>query len=466
MCTSIGVGDKATADGSILFARNEDCIRANWNKAMRYRALPEYLAEPHRVVDGKWTLANGLRVDIPKTHFSYTGMPDAAGMRERGNVTGSDFFFEERGVNSANFGISATNSMTSNKAAQAVDPFVHEGLAECILPTLLLSQCASAEDALKRLAHDIAQHGASEANGFYLSDPTACWYVEIGSGHHWIAVRVLDDHYIVVANGMRIHDVDLDDSENVRCSDGLFEFTQTHLLPEADRARFDFARAFDAPMSRYNTDRIWLAQHLLTPSLEQEPGNHAYPMFLKPDAPIAPQTVMHLLRATYAGTILEKEGKRPIGFFRTGESHIITLDPAAPDLLKGMIWQAVSSPLCAPYIPFFASGSQVPHEYAGGDDTYDPHSAYWAFRGLHVLALAAEHGAEAAQATKWHAFEQHGLAEVSALDTTLARLAAEGTAALQAFVNRYSAGIARDAVAQAFQDRDQLMTGLTYEDGL
>lgn len=465
MCTSIGAGHGATADGTILFARNEDCVRANWNKAMRVRNVPEYMALPQHANQGRWTLANGLTVDVPKAHYSYTGMPDAAGTRERGNITGSDFFFEERGVNSANFGISATNSMTSNKAAQKADPFVPHGLAECILPTLLLSQCASAEEALDRLAQYMAQTGASEANGLYLSDPLACWYVEIGSGHHWIAVRIPDDQYIAVANGMRIHGIDLSDKENVRASEGIFEFTQAHLLPEARHDAFDFARAFDAPMSRYNTDRIWLAQHLLTPSLRQEPGNHQYPLFLKPDVPITPQAVMNLLRAGYAGTVLEAEGKRPIGFFRTGESHVITLDPNAPDPLKGMIWQAVSSPLCAPYLPFFAAARDVPPEYAAGSDSYDARSAYWAFRGLHVLALAAGHDAVAAQAAKWHELERQGLEDMRALQVTLTALLADDVA-LEAFMRRYTSGMARDALAQAFADRDHLMTGLTYEDGL
>jgi dipeptidase len=231
MCTSIAVGRDASIDGSLLVARNEDCQRASWNKAMIRRTQPEWLAFPNSVANGMWTLGNGMRVSVPATSYAYTGMPDASA------AIGNRFLFEERGVNSCDFAISATNSMTTNPAAQAADPFVGDtatgegaGLAESILPTLLLPQSRCVSHALDLLSGYMETVGASESNGLFLADPSGTWYVEIGSGHHWIAVRVPAGACIAVANALRVHGVDLEDTANVRHSAGLLGFVRDHWL--------------------------------------------------------------------------------------------------------------------------------------------------------------------------------------------------------------------------------------------
>jgi dipeptidase len=48
---------------------------------------------------------------------------------------------------------------------------------------------------------------------------------------------------------------------------------------------------------------------------------------------------------------------------RTAESYIITLDPSMPDELQGMIWQAVGTPLGAPYIPRHNVLEEIPPGY-------------------------------------------------------------------------------------------------------
>ena len=112
MCTSVAVGLNATTEKLIFIARNEDCVRSNWNKTMAYRAQPEYVKNKHNVVyDNLWTLGNGLEVPIPDNAFSYNAMPDAVAYDEATNAIGDRFFFEERGINERNFAISATNSL-------------------------------------------------------------------------------------------------------------------------------------------------------------------------------------------------------------------------------------------------------------------------------------------------------------------------------------------------------------------
>ena len=467
MCTSIAVGRDASIDGSLLVGRNEDCKNASWNKAMIRRTLPEWRAFPNSMVNGIWTLGNGMRVPVPATSCAYTGMPDASAAGEAVAAIGNRFLFEERGVNSCDFAISATNSMTANLAAQAADPFVGDaatgegaGLAESILPTLLLPQARSASHALDLLSGYMGTVGASESNGLFLADPSATWYVEIGSGHHWIAVRVPAGAYIAVANALRVHGVDLDDTANVRHSAGLLQFVREHrLLADADPHCFDFAAAFGDLGQPYDVERVWLAQLLLTPSLEQPVRQLQYPLFLTPDHPIGPGDVMGVLRAGYEGTALEGIGQRPIGWSKTAESHVIVLDGAMPDGLRTLIWQCVGTPLCAPYLPFFSALEHIPEAYARGDDHYGTDSAYWAYRGLYTLAQTAGRSAEVA--AMWWAYQARLIAQQRALRSLLAGHDVAGPGAHAAIARAYSAGTIAEGLARARATRNRLMTELT-----
>ena len=296
MCTSIMAGNQATAGGLILLSRNEDFTRNNWNKYMVFRGQAEYKLATAQS-NGIWTLGNGLSVPVPDQAYRYCAMPDAMAYDEATYAIGDRYFFEERGVNEKNFAISATNSLTINDKAQKADPLLETGgIAESVIPTLLLPQADSAVDGVRLLGHYVEQYGASEVNGVLLGDPQEAWYFEIGSAHHWIAVRVPQDAYIVVANGMRVHGVDLD-SGDVLCSEGLYEFVVINeLLDLPDRHDFNFAKAFGIPGVPYNVDRVWLAQSILTPSRQQQPRLEQYPLFLTPDKAIEVEAVMHRLR--------------------------------------------------------------------------------------------------------------------------------------------------------------------------
>ena len=153
--------------------------------------------------NGCWGMA--WPVPVPNVAYSYSGTPDAGADAEATSAIGNHFYYEERGINEKNFAISATNSLSMNKSASTADPLVLEAsVIEAIIPTLLLPQAQSAQHAITLLGQYVETHGAGEANGVLLADLTESWYFEIGSGHHWIAVKIPEDQYIAVANGMRV----------------------------------------------------------------------------------------------------------------------------------------------------------------------------------------------------------------------------------------------------------------------
>lgn len=472
MCTSLAAGKKATRGGVVLISRNEDYTQNNWNKYLAYRLRPEYYYDPSVanpvVKDNQWTLGNGLRVPVPKKMFKYSAAPDAAGEEEASSSILNHFFFEERGINERNVAISATTSMEdANDRAQAADPFIDRpGIAECIIPTLILPQAETARDGVELLGNYVATYGASEGNGVLIGDPNEAWYVEIGSAHCWIAVRVPDDSYIVVANSMRVDGVDLTDDANVLSSEGLFEFVDRHrLLDKPDKHHFDFAKAFGKTGDPYSVDRIWLAQRILTPSRHQEPRLPQYPLFLSPDKDIEVQDIMGVLRATYKGTELELDEKanRPIGVAWTSESHIMTLDPEMPPELQGMIWQAIGTPLGSPYMPLYSVMNDIPLAYARGSGDYSPASGYWAFRGLFALASADRNEYVKELQRLWRKYECQFIHEQDYIKQMLLDMDRADPCAAIEFARRYSTGIAYQMVGIANQERDKLVTTITRE---
>ncbi|WP_263081566.1 C69 family dipeptidase [Endozoicomonas sp. Mp262] len=376
-CTSVIVGKDASASGALMISRNEDFSTNNWAKRMHVYPRKSYKAGD--VI----TLSNGLKVPAPETSWRYTAMNDwdAYQNSNDGKV------FEERGVNEFNLAMSATNSAEMNEKAQKVDPLVDQGIIEQNMTGLILSQAKSAREAVQLLGDYVTRYGAGEANGVQFADTKEAWYMEIGSGHHWIAVKVPDDKYAVIANGLRIHDVDLGDTQNIMHSKGLLEFTRKHkLLSKPDSRNFNFAQAFGKLGDLYNTDREWMGQNLLSASVKQKIRQDQYPLFLKPDQKISVTDIAKVLRSDYQGTQLKGKGKRPIGVDRTSEAHIIEMYPNMPGELAAVIWQTPSNINYSPFIPVYNVMSHVPKVYTQGKDHYDNSSAWWTFRSLGTLA--------------------------------------------------------------------------------
>lgn len=461
MCTGLIIGKAATRDGISILARNEDFKQQAWPKYLKFRQHPGYAEEEGCLNGNQWVLGNGLEVPIPTVQYQYSACPDAAAVSEACKPVGDYFFFEERGVNENNVALSATNSMEDNlpdseedRARNNItsewDPYVQGGIEESIIATLILPQAESASDGVIKLGEYIETYGAAEGNAVLFGDLDECWYMEIGSGHCWIAVRVPDEQYVVVANSKRIHDVDLTECvtdsltygyrSNVparktitdhpisgsrlswMCSPLLYKLATAKerslligpagkplkLSATVNPESFDFAGLFGCSDSKengyYNVDRIWRAISLLSPSLVEsghdmyQPRKRQYPLFITPDDDVTVSDVMLVLRASFAGTALamtEPTPTRPIGVYRTAESHIMTLDKMMPKGLEAVIWQTLSSPIDAPYIPIFNALHDYPEAYACGDEqTYSLDSAYWAFKGLFGLESVQTEGNE------------------------------------------------------------------------
>ncbi|BEV72803.1 MULTISPECIES: C69 family dipeptidase [unclassified Paludibacterium] len=453
-CSSVIVGKGASADGAIIISRNEDYYINNWNKKL--------VIHPRRDSDKGEMISfkNGLKVPAPQTMLRYTGLTDW-----NGDTTAADGPYEERGVNEFNLAVSATNSMDANDAAKKADPLVDTGVIEADIPSFVLPIAKTAREAVALLGKTVKEQGAGEANGILLADPKEVWYMEIGSGHHWIAVKVPQDKYMIVANGMRIHDVDLNDRENVMGSDDLAEFvSKNKLLDKVDVRHFNFAKAFGSVGDRYNIDREWMGQHLLTPSLSQKVRQEQYPMFLKPDHKITVADIGKVLRANFKGTELEKikDAERPMGVDRTIETHVYELRSDMPKELQVLTWQAFGSPSAAVFMPMYENAmKEVPAALRSGTEVYEGQSAYWAFRANATLAQTNP-SKYAPVLAKWQSnIEGTFQGQQAAVDHMLKRLYDQSPEAALRFANQWSNGNVLWAVQSAHDVFQSLMTDMT-----
>lgn len=449
-CTGLIVGKGASADGSIMIARNEDFGINNWNKYLEYRSAQDN--EP-----GDWTLGNGLVVPMPEHFLAYSSIPDWDAI----TVDSDGKYYEERGINEYNVAVSATTSAEVNDKVAKADPLVKPGIIEAIIPTLILPQAKSAKQGVELLGDYIEKYGAGEGNSLYIADVNEAWLFEIGSGHHWIAVKVPDNSYAMIANGLRIHGVDLA-SEDVLHSQGMLEFVEKHkLLDKVDRQSFNFAKAFGVVGDEYNIDREWLGQKMLTPSKYQQSRLAQYPLFMQPDEKISVEDVAEVLSATYDGTALEGKAKRPIRVERQLESHIIQLRAQMPKELQGVIWQSFGVLPESVLVPLYSTLQDYPKAYQVGDDTYSDDSAYWQFRSLTALASANPDKYLPMLKQTWDKEETRLYKQVQHLDATLSDMYKQDKQAALDMAADYSYGQLKRTLNMATDIRYKMMTDLT-----
>lgn len=189
---------------------------------------------------------SGLKLTLPIPSFKYTATPE---------WTDRDGLMEEDGINEYHVAMSATESTESNQLVLGFDPLVKDGLNEDAMLTVVLPFVKTAREGVQRLGDLIAKYGSGESNGVLFADDDEAWYFENGSGHYWVAQRVPDDCYAVIANQISLQEIDFNDPDNFMFHPGIQKFVADHQLnPNPDsfnfRDIFGTHERFDAT---YNT---------------------------------------------------------------------------------------------------------------------------------------------------------------------------------------------------------------------
>ena len=278
-CTTILVGKKASYDGSTMIARNDDSGAGHYTSKKFVVIHPEEQPRTYK------TEISHLTIELPDNPMRYTAVPNA----EKGEGV-----WAASGVNAAQVGMTATETITSNPRVLGADPLVvyqpaedgkeevPGGIGEEDLVYIVLPYIKSAREGVKRLGSLLEQYGTYEMNGIAFQDHDEIWWLETIGGHHWMAVKVPDDHYVAMPNQLGIDHFDLEDAlgeqKEYMCSADLKEFIETYHLDLSMDGNFNPRDAFgshDDSDHVYNTPRAWFMERYLTPHTKKWDGPNA-----------------------------------------------------------------------------------------------------------------------------------------------------------------------------------------------
>ena len=398
-CTTILVGKKASYDGSTMIARNDD------SGSGHFTAKKFTVFQPQDYPAVYKSVISGVEIPLPGSGLRITAVPNA--------VEGKGLWAAS-GVNAANVGMTATETITSNPRVLGADPLVKGGIGEEDIVYLVLPYVRSAREGVRRLGSLLEQYGTYEMNGIAFQDVDEVWWLETIGGHHWMARRVPDDVYVVMPNQLGLDTLDLDDAlgeqKEFMCSADLRGFIDKyHLDLSLDGAlnpRDAFGSHDDADHV-YNTPRGWYMLRYFNPNTfawdgpdaDFTPRSDDLPWCMVPEKKITPEDVKYVLSSHYQGTPYDpyasygaRENRgvyRSIGINRNDFVALIQLRPDLPADLQAVEWVAYASNALNAMVPFYANVETTPAYLAGTTGEVSTDSFYWVSRMIAAMADAS-----------------------------------------------------------------------------
>ena len=404
-CTTIMVGKNASNDHSTMVARTDDG---------HFDVKKMIVVEPKKQPRKYKTVLSHLEIELPDNPMRYTACP---------SVDKAKGIWPATGINEANVGMTATETITSNPRVLSADPLVvykeakprrekeiPGGIGEEDIVLLVLPYVRTAREGVLRLAELLETYGTYESNGIAINDENEVWWLETIGGHHWMARKVPADMVAIAPNQFAMDGFDLEDAFGEQkahlCSKDLREFIAENHLDLNQNGVFNPRNIFGSrrPMDHvYNTPRAWFMGRWLTPNSHRWDGENAeytpesdnIPWAMVPDRKVDAADVAYLLSTHYEGTPYnpysgQDTGKRgvyrSIGINRTGVSSICQIRPWAPDSIKGIEWVCFGSTTFAAWLPVYTNAPEMPDYLSKVTLDTSTENFYWGSRLIGALA--------------------------------------------------------------------------------
>ncbi len=200
-CFSIVVGKKASTDGYVIMAHNEDDTPPQ---------IVHHLKVPRKrhARGEKVTLRNGGRLDQVAQTWGYI-------WSEMPGMLFSDSYINEWGV-----GVTSDNCPSREDRAEITD-----GGIGYMLRRLVAERAKTARQGVLLAGKLVERFGYIDSGRTYIiCDPQEGWLFCVVNGKHWLAQRVADDKIAMVANTYTVRQVDLSDTDNILASDDIIEY--------------------------------------------------------------------------------------------------------------------------------------------------------------------------------------------------------------------------------------------------
>lgn len=408
-CTGVIVGSDLTKDGSTIFGRTED-LETNHNKAYVIHEAGKY-KKGDVIRDVSYSEKNGYTYTCTKDSYRYTAVND---------TTPEYGIFDEAGFNEKGLIVDMTVSANVNEAVLKVDPLLDgegdkpAGISEAIMPTVVLSQCATPEEAIRLLASEVAKKGAAEGNCFVVANKSDLWYMEIYTGHQFLAMCYPKDKFSVFPNTFWINQVKLEKDEetedyyvskdkNYIYSKGLFETAekadtfkgtrgqtndQNFAIDGTIQARESYA---ESEVDIRDASRAASGIKVLNPSASASINDKAFPFLQKAAAKsISLEQVLSFTRNRFDGKLptndTGEKGYYPIGNRNVMEAHVFQIPKNATNEFPAVQYMALGSTLVSPFVPYYPNQNGGAKAAVNSSNEYTNESLYWtAMDVLHMV---------------------------------------------------------------------------------
>ena len=406
-CTTVLVGKLASNDRSTMIARTDDG---------HFDVKKLIVVEPKDQPRKYKSVISHAEVELPEEPMRYTACP---------SVDPQHGIWAATGINAANVGMTATETITSNPRVLAADPLVAYqkaksrrekdipgGLGEEDFVVLVLPYIRSAREGVERLASLLETYGTYESNGIAFNDENEIWWMETIGGHHWIARRVPDEVCVINPNQFGMDGFDLEDAFGEQkanlCSRDLREFIDLNHLDLNQSGVFNPRAVFGSRRDMdhiYNTPRAWFMGRYLAPTRYRWEGERAdftpesdnIPWSLIPERKLAVEDVKYMLSSHYQGTpynpyTSHDTGKRgmyrSIGINRTGVTSVCQIRSGVPEKLKGLEWICFGSTTFDALLPVYPCVPKMPRYLSEVSLDVSTENFYWVSRLIGALADA------------------------------------------------------------------------------
>ncbi len=319
-CTAIYIGSDLTADGSTLFARSEDISNSY--------SFTTFSDDNGSGVDGACPDCGGTHKHTPY---------GAAGTNEMG-VT-----------------VTATETIGGSDAVYEIDPYEDLGIEEAEIPTILLSEAATAREALDLLLGIYDTAGCCGGSGLFIADNTETWYVENVTGHQYVALKLNGSLAFTVPNISVISLIDLDGTENVIASEGIISVAKeagTYVGNE-EANTIDYVASYNADQMA-NSRMVDALKYFNAETATDEPANGAYTISnVDAEGNIVPlYTGIALDHAYSVEDIVGFYDISGIGSSRNLETHIFQIfaEDGPTDTVE---WVAMNNASMSAFVPYY-----------------------------------------------------------------------------------------------------------------
>ncbi len=356
-CFTILVGKKASADGSVFVAHNEDDL--NDHNFVDLHKVPRIL----HGADEKQVFLNQTDSisEVPETYAYFW-------------ITGSKYA-EEQYLNE--WGVAITSNSSQSKVQAGNGRIDHN------LRRIVVERSRTAREAVHIAGMLVERFGYASSGRIYsFADPNEAWVFEVANGRHWVARRVPDDGVVIIPNYYVIDEVDLADTLNVLSSPDLISYAVANGWYDAHKdSIFNFRKIYghrNRNEAIWNVARKWVILNQLADTPYDFQAD--FPFSIKSKHKIDLQALIEALQNHYENTpyaydvSVNSGSPHKVSGLQVGDSlnvcniyndcsSIWQLRSWLPAEIGNIVWIAPRYPCIQPFVPWYYGVKNISSDY-------------------------------------------------------------------------------------------------------